>query len=69
MRNDIILFLERDNDYFVFLRENPMWYKRLNRNPQLLKDFLEEYKIKRRKRVIDKLEDIALKINLAKELA
>ena len=69
MRNDIILFLERDNDYFVFLRENPMWYKRLNRNPQLLKDFLEEYKINRRKRVIDKLEDIALMINLAKELA
>lgn len=69
MRNDIILFLERDNDYFVFLRENPMWYKSLNRNPQLLKDFLEEYKIKRRKRVIDKLEDIALMINLAKELA
>ena len=32
MRNDLIIYLERDMDYFIFLRENPSWHKILSRN-------------------------------------
>lgn len=68
MRNDLIIYLERDNDYFIFLRENPIWHKRLSRNINEFNAFLEEYKIKRRKRFVDKVEDLSMMISLAKEL-
>ena len=29
-----------------FLRENPIWYKRLNRNPYLYKEFISDMKDK-----------------------
>ena len=32
------------------------------------KSFLEDYKVKRRKRVVDRLEDLSLMVTLAKEL-
>ena len=68
MRNDLIIYLERDMDYFIFLRENPSWHKILSRNIYVFNNFLEDYKVKRRKRFIDKVEDLSLMISLAKEL-
>ena len=68
MRNDIIILLNKDNDYYVFLRENPHWHRELSFNPSLIKNFFEEYKTKRRKRLVDRLEDITTMISLAKEL-
>ena len=68
MRNDLIIYLERDMDYFIFLRENPSWHKILSRNIYEFNNFLEYYKVKRRKRFIDKVEDLSLMISLAKEL-
>ncbi len=68
MRSDIILLLDRDPDYFVYLRENPQWHQELTFNPSSLKNFVEEYKIKRRKRLVDKLEDLSMMLSLAKEL-
>ena len=68
MRNDLIIYLERDMDYFMFLRENPSWHKILSRNIYEFNNFLEDYKVKRRKRFIDKVEDLSLMISLAKEL-
>ena len=68
MRRDIIELLDRDQDYFVYLRENPYWHRELSFNPSSLKLFVEEYKVKRRKRLVDKLEDISMMITLAKEL-
>lgn len=68
MRNDVLIYLNKDIDYYIYLRENPLWYKKLNRDPRLLRSFLDEYKTRRRKRIIDKIEDITLMINLAKEL-
>ena len=68
MRNDLIIYLERDPDYFIFLRENPIWHKRLSRNIYEFNNFLEDYKIKRRKRFVDKMEDLSLILSLAKEL-
>ncbi|MDD6302018.1 MAG: YlbE-like family protein [Bacillales bacterium] len=68
MRNDLLILFDRDNDYYVFLRENPKWHRILSRNPEKLNEFIEEYKIKRRKRLVDKIEDISMMISLAKEL-
>lgn len=69
MRNDLILLLSKNEDYFIFMRENPYWHRILTRNPAKLKDFFNEYKIKRRKRIIDKVEDLSMIISLAKELS
>ena len=57
MRSDIIEMLNKDNDYWIFLRENPIWHEKLSFYPELVQEFFEEYKTKRRKRFIDKLED------------
>ena len=68
MRNDILIYLDRDQDYYLFLRENPIWHRKLSRNVNEFNNFLEEYKVKRRKRLVDKMEDLSLMISLAKEL-
>ena len=48
MRSDIIEMLNKDNDYWIFLRENPFWHEKLSFYPELVQDFFEEYKTKRR---------------------
>lgn len=68
MKNEIIMKLEKDEDYFIFLRENPKWHKLLSRDPDELKNFFDEYKLKRRKRFKDKMDDLSMMITLAKEL-
>ena len=68
MRNDLLMKLDHDEDYFYFLRENPHWHKILSRDPEEFSSFLEEYKLKRRKRFVDKVEDLSMMITLAKEL-
>ena len=57
MRSDIIEMLNADNDYWIYLRENPYWHERLSYYPEQINEFIEEYKVKRRKRFIDKIED------------
>ena len=57
MRSDIINMLNMDNDYWIFLREYPYWHQRLSYYPEQITIFFEEYKIVRRKRLVDKIED------------
>ena len=57
MRSDIIEMLNANNDYCIYLRENPYWHERLSYYPELINEFIEEYKTKRRKRFIDNIED------------
>lgn len=68
MRSEILTQLDKNPDYYLFLRENPHWHKELNRDPTKFKDFVDEYKIKRRKRVVDRIDDLSMMITLAKEL-
>ena len=65
MRSEILYQLNSDVDYFYYLRENPVWIKILSIYPNRLKDFLDEYKVSRKKRMIDKIDDINAMINLA----
>ena len=57
MKSDIVLFLDSNPDYWKFLRERPYWHRILSIDSSKIKDFLEEYKVVRRKRFIDKVED------------
>lgn len=68
MSNELIMKLEKDEDYFIFLRENPTWHKKLSRDPEEFNAFIDEYKLKRRKRFKDKMDDLSMMITLVKEL-
>lgn len=68
MRSEILTRLDRDQDYYLFLRENPEWYKILTRDPTRFNEFLDVYKTKRRKRMVDRIDDLSMMITLAKEL-
>ena len=65
MRSEIIQQLNNDVDYYYFLKEKPVWIKILSIYPNRLKDFLEDYKVIRKKRIIDKIDDVNVFLNLA----
>ena len=50
---------------YYYLRENLIWHKILSIYPDRLKDFLDDYKVARKKRAIDKIDDINVLLNLA----
>lgn len=52
-----MVILDKNPDYWKFLREKPYWHRMLSVDDTKIKDFLEDYKITRRKRFIDKVED------------
>ena len=56
MRSEIIYQLNNDQDYYFYLRENPIWHKVLSIYPERLKDFVDDYKVARKKRAIDKID-------------
>ena len=68
MRSEIITQLDKEMDLYLFMRENPIWYKVLTRYPDKFNDFKDDYKTKRRKRLVDKIDDLSMMITLAKEL-
>ena len=45
-----------------------MYHKLLSRSPEDLQIFMDDYKLKRRKRLVDKVDDLSMMITLAKEL-
>lgn len=65
MRSEIMNQLDTNIDYWYYLRENPIWHRILSRHPEKLKAFFADYKVGRKKRVIDKIDDLNALINLA----
>lgn len=57
MRSEVMSILNSNEDYLKFLKERPYWYKILSIEPYKINEFREEYKVVRRKRIIDKVED------------
>ena len=57
MKSNVMTLLDSNPDYWKFLRERPYWHRILSIDSSKIKDFLEEYKVVRRKRFIDKVED------------
>ena len=54
---DIQFKLKSNPNYTKYLRENSYWYKILTRNPSMIKEFIDEVKIKYKLRPIDKIND------------
>ncbi len=68
MHSSVIINLDKNPDYWMFLREKPYWHRQLSRYPDKFTAFVDEYKVVRRKRVVDKIEDISMLMTLAREL-
>ncbi|MBE6124218.1 MAG: hypothetical protein E7184_01575 [Erysipelotrichaceae bacterium] len=68
MRSNITSLLNSNHDYWLFLRQNPMWHQILSRHPERINQFMNEYKIKRRKRFIDKVEDATMMLDLVSKV-
>ena len=49
MRSDVNNYLDQNADYWMFLREFPIWHRILSRYPEKINDFMVEYKVIRRK--------------------
>ena len=63
-----MVVLDKDHDYLKFLRERPYWFRILIVDGSKIKDFLEEYKVARRKRFIDKVEDTSNLLTIVQTL-
>lgn len=58
MSLDIQFKLKSDPNYLKYIRENSIWYKKLNRNPNLFNEFIEEVKTNYKLRPVDRLEKV-----------
>lgn len=55
MTIDTQIKINNDMRLISFIRENPIWYKRLNRDPRLFKEFTLDMKDKYKLRTSDRL--------------
>ena len=64
MTAEIQLKINSNPRLISFIRENPIWYKRLNRNPDLFKectmDMKDKYKIKTSDKITKALNNISM---------
>lgn len=64
-----IQFKLRENPLYIrFLRENNIWYKRLIRDPNSFKVFIEEMKVKYKLRTTDKINKVVDTIDVVSNL-
>jgi hypothetical protein len=64
----IRFLLDSNPDYRNYLRMNSYWYKILIRNPNMINDFISEYKEKNKLRTSDKINNMMDKINMVSKL-
>lgn len=64
MTVELQIKIASDPRQISFLRENPIWYKRLNRNPYLYKEFISDMKDKYKLNPSDKLSKMLNNINM-----
>ena len=48
--------LKSNEQYITYLRSHSYWYKELNRNPEKLRDFIEEVRVFYKLRTSDRIE-------------
>ncbi len=68
MRTNVTTALNTNPDYWILLRQYPVWHRILSRHPEKLSEFKEEYKVLRRKRFVDKLEDATNMISMVQTM-
>lgn len=64
MTTDLQLKISSDYRLKSFIREYPIWYKRLNRNPDLYKEFVTDMKDKYKLNTSDKLNNVLSRIGM-----
>ncbi len=65
---EIQMRLKEDPLYKVYLRNNSIWYKKLIRDPNTFKDFINEMKINYGLRPIDKISKMIDTLNVISNL-
>lgn len=65
MRQSIIHVIQMDEDLHRFLREQPIWYRRLSRNPDEFSEFKRQAKAYYRKTLPDKVAKISNGMQMA----
>ncbi len=68
MTLEIQFQLKNNHNYLKYIREHSYWYKLLNRNPDLFKQFEEEVKEAYGLRPLDKLNRVMESIELVSSL-
>lgn len=64
MTTELQLKINSDIKLKSFIRENPIWYKRLNRNPDLFKLFVNDMKDKYKLTPSDRLNNALNSISM-----
>lgn len=64
MELSIKIIIDSNPNYKLYLRNNSYWYKILNRNPELINNFIEEVKDKYKLRFTDKVNNLIDKIDM-----
>ena len=64
METKIKLIIDSNKNYKDYLRSNSYWYKILNRNPEMINDFIKEVKEKYKLRPTDKINDFVDKLDM-----
>lgn len=64
MTVELQLKINQDPKQISFIRENPIWYKRLSRNPYLYKDFINDMKDKYKLNPSDKFNKMLNNISM-----
>ena len=68
MSIDIQFKIKKDPNYLKYLREHSIWYKILNRHPELFKNFEEEVKETYKLRMTDKIAKTLDTIDLVQKI-
>lgn len=66
MTTELQLKISSDPRLVSFIRQYPIWYKRLNRNPDLFKDMIMDMKEKYKLTTSDKINNTLNNINMLK---
>lgn len=66
MTTELQLKISSDPRLVSFIRQYPIWYKRLNRNPDLFKDMIMDMKEKYKLTTSDKINNTLNSINMLK---
>ncbi len=64
MRYQVRLKLYENKDHIIYMRENPVWYRILTRHPEMVDQFIEQYKIDRKLTFQDKMDQMGLMLEM-----
>lgn len=64
MRHVLFYELMQNKEYLNYIRSHPKWYKLLYRHPEMMKDFINEYKVENKLTFHDKIDKISLLLQM-----